>query len=80
MAFPEMFKSDEDVLQAFKVVIPYINQIVREDVVIGLTNLTEYIDYVPGKKLDIKITPGMPISNIPTIQECIKYDRVTYDD
>lgn len=80
MAFPEMFKTDEDVLQAFKVVIPYINQIVREDVVIGLTNLTEYIDYVPGKKLDIKITPGMTISNIPTIQECIKYDRVTYDD
>ena len=80
MAFPESIKTDEDILNAFKVVIPYINSIVREDVVIGLTNLTEYIDYVKGQKLDIKITPGMPIKNIPTIQECIKYDRVTYDD
>jgi len=80
MAFPETIKTDEDILNAFKVVIPYINSIVREDVVIGLTNLTEYIDYVKGQKLDIKITPGMPIKNIPTIQECIKYDRVTYDD
>ena len=80
MAFPESIKTDEDILNAFKVVIPYINTIVREDVVIGLTNLTEYIDYVKGQKLDIKITPGMPIKNIPTIQECIKYDRVTYDD
>ena len=80
MAFPDSIKTDEDILNAFKVVIPYINSIVREDVVIGLTNLTEYIDYVKGQKLDIKITPGMPIKNIPTIQECIKYDRVTYDD
>ena len=80
MAFPETIKTDEDILNAFKVVIPYINSIVREDVVIGLTNLTEYIDYVKGQKLDIKITPGMPIKNIPTIQECIKYDRITYDD
>lgn len=80
MAFPELIKSDEDILNAFKVVIPYINSIVREDVVIGLTNLTEYIDYVKGKTLDIKIKPGMPIKDIPTIQECIKYDRITYDD
>lgn len=80
MAFPETIRTDEDILNAFKVVIPYINSIVREDVVIGLTNLTEYIDYVKGQKLDIKITPGMPIKNIPTIQECIKFDRITYDD
>ena len=80
MAFPENIKTDEDILNAFKVVIPYINNIVREDVVIGLTNLTEYIDYVKGKKLDIKIDPSMPIKDIPTIQECIKYDRITYDD
>lgn len=80
MAFPENIKSDEDILNAFKVVIPYIHNIVREDVVIGLTNLTEYIDYVKGKKLDIKIDPSMPIKDIPTIQECIKYDRITYDD
>lgn len=80
MAFPENIKTDEDILNAFKVVIPYIHNIVREDVVIGLTNLTEYIDYVKGKKLDIKIDPSMPIKDIPTIQECIKYDRITYDD
>ncbi len=80
MPIPEQIKTDEDILNAFKVVIPYINGIVREDVVIGLTNLTEYIDYVKGEKLDIKIVPGMTISNIPTIQECIKYDRITYDD
>lgn len=79
MSIPEQM-SDEEILNAFKIVIPYINSIVREDVVIGLTNLTEYIDYVKGNKLDIKIKPGMPISGIPTIQECIKYNRVTYDD
>jgi len=80
MAFPDSIKSNEDILDAFKVVIPYINKVVREDVVIGLSNLTEYIDYVRGQKLDIKLAAGKPIRDIPTIQECIKYDRITYDD
>ena len=43
MALPESIKTNEDILNAFKVVIPYINHVVREDVVIGLTNTKEYI-------------------------------------
>lgn len=80
MAFPESFKTNQDILNAFKVVIPYINHIVREDVVIGLTDLNEYIGYAPGNKLHIDLPAGKPIAGIPTIQECIHQDRVTFDD
>lgn len=80
MALPASIKTNEDILNAFKVVIPYINHIVREDVVIGLTDAKEYIDYVPGKKLNIDLAAGKPIHNIPTIQECMHQNKDTFDD
>jgi uncharacterized protein YoxC len=80
MALPASIKTNEDILNAFKVVIPYINNIVREDIVIGLTDTKEYIDYVPGTKLNIDLAAGKPIQNIPTIQECMRQNKNTYDD
>ena len=80
MALPASIKTNEDILNAFKVVIPYINHIVREDVVIGLTDTKEYLDYIPGKKLDIDLEAGKPIQDIPTIQECLRKNQDTYDD
>ncbi len=80
MALPESIKTNEDILNAFKVVIPYINHVVREDVVIGLTNTKEYIGYARGTKLDIDLPAGKPIQGIPTIQECMNGNRDTFDD
>ena len=36
MGLPESIETNADLLNAFKVVIPYINHIVRDDIVIGL--------------------------------------------
>ena len=80
MALPASIKTNEDILNAFKVVIPYINHIVREDVVIGLTDTKEYLDYIPGKKLNIDLEAGKPIQDISTIQECLRKNQDTYDD
>ena len=80
MALPESIKTNEDILNAFKVVIPYINHVVREDVVIGLTNTKEYIDYARGTKLDIDLPAGKPIQGIPTIQDCMNGNHDTFDD
>ena len=32
------FKTNEEILQAFKLVLPYMNRIVREDMAVGLTD------------------------------------------
>ena len=73
-------KTNEEILNAFKIVLPYINQIVREDMVVGLTNKEEYIGYTPGKKLNIDISIGKKINQIPTIVECLQQNRATFDD
>ena len=80
MALPESMKTNQDILDAFKVVIPYINRVVREDIVIGLTNTTEYIDYVRGKDIDIDLAAGKPIRGIQTIEECLSMDKDTFAD
>ena len=80
MGFPENIKTNEDILNAFKVVIPYINHVVREDVVIGLANTKEYIGYARGEKLDIDLPAGKPVGDIPTIVECMNTKRDTFDD
>ena len=80
MALPEGIKTNEDILNAFKVVIPYINHVVREDIVIGLTNTTEYIDYVRGRNIDIDLAAGKPIKGIQTIEECLATNKDTFAD
>lgn len=62
MAFPENIRSDEDILDAFKVVMPYINHIVREDLAVGITSKKEFLEYVPGEKVNLQIKAGTPVS------------------
>lgn len=72
--------TDEEILQAIKIAMPYMNNIVREDMVVGLTNLTEYIGYYRAKKFELDIKEGKPINNIPTIVECINTGKTTFED
>jgi hypothetical protein len=80
MALPETIKTNEDILNAFKIVIPYINHIVREDMAIGLTDKTEYLDYVGGRSLSLDLPAGKPIAGIQTIEECIAGNKDTFAD
>lgn len=82
MIMPEnsIFKTNEDILEAFKLVLPYINKIAHEDMSVGLTDLEKYIaDYrAEGYALDIPY--GKPIKGIATIEECIREKKETFDD
>jgi len=80
MALPASIKTNEDILNAFKVVVPYIRHIVRDDIVIGLADTKEYIDYVPGLKLKLDLAAGKPVAGIPTIMECLEKDHDTFAD
>lgn len=80
MQYPESIKTNEDILNAFKVVLPYIHKIAREDMATGLTDLKEYLDYKPGKHLQLDLAAGKPIENITTIMQCIRENKTTTDD
>ena len=73
-------QTNEDILNAFKLVLPYLNKIVREDMAVGLTDLTEYLGYYRAREFELKLPNGTPIKGIPTIQECIRLGKETYAD
>lgn len=62
MTFPENIKSNEDILDAFKLVVPYINHVVREELAVGVTSTKEFLEFDPGAKLRLNIEAGKPIS------------------
>ncbi len=74
------FKTNEEILAAFKLVLPYLNHIVREDMAVGLTDLTEYLGYYKAKTFELDLPEGKPIADIDTIPECINKNKDTYAD
>lgn len=73
-------ESNEEILAAFKFVLPYLNHIVREDMAVGLTDLQEYLSYYRAKEFELDLPAGKPIEGIGTIKECIRTGKDTYAD
>ncbi|MCS4480211.1 hypothetical protein JQ035_07755 [Clostridium botulinum] len=46
------FQSNEEILAAFKLVLPYINKIIHEDMVVGLTDLENMLVIIELKNLN----------------------------
>jgi len=73
-------QTNEEILAAFNLVLPYLNRIVREDMAVGLTDLTEYLGYYRAKGFELNLPNGTPIKGIRTIVDCIRTNKDTYDD
>lgn len=64
--------TNEEILEAFKIVLPYINKIVRDDMVVGITDLSKYLDFHPAENFELDIYEGKEIQGVQTIEECIR--------
>lgn len=73
-------RSNEEILAAFKLVLPYLNRIVREDMAVGLTDLKEYLGYYRAREFELDLPTGKSIRDIDTIQECIRTGKDTHAD
>ena len=80
MGNEEKFQTNEEILAAFKLVLPYLNHIVREDMAVGLTDLKEYLGYYRAKKFELDLPEGKPIKGIQTIEESIRTAKDTFAD
>lgn len=66
------FKTNEEILEAFKIVLPYINSITPDDMAIVLTDLEKYIGYHNANEFTLDLSEGKSIKGIKTIEDCIK--------
>ncbi|WP_350345092.1 methyl-accepting chemotaxis protein [Proteinivorax tanatarense] len=76
----ESYKTNEEILAAFKVVLPYINRIAHEDMAVGLTDLEKYVGYYRADEFELDLPEGKPIEGIKNIQQCIKEQKDTIDN
>jgi uncharacterized protein YoxC len=72
--------TNEEIIAAFRLVLPYLNRIVREDMAVGLTDLKEYKAYYRAREFELDLPEGKPIKGISTIEECIRTGKDTYAD
>ena len=62
MAYPDTIKTDQDVLNAFVAVAPYLNRVIRQEVVICVTNTEKNLITVLNDKVKFSPAVGAPIT------------------
>ena len=62
MVYPDTIKTDQDVLDAFIAVAPYLDHVVRQDIAVGVTDKETTLALIPNSKLEFSPPVGTPIS------------------
>lgn len=70
--------SDEEILRAFAIVMPYLNQIIRDDTGFALSDCSHYLACVTANNFDTKVENGSKIMDIA--QQCIASGQVQRKD
>ena len=75
MALPETIKTNEDIINAFKAVLPYLNEVVEADIASVLSDGTTCIAFVPAKSFSIPLNVGDSMLEHPAIQDAMRTKR-----
>lgn len=60
------------ILQAFKVVAPFINDLMIDDIAVTITDTERYIEFVRGKQIPQIVEAGQKIPEGTVVGECLK--------
>ena len=77
MALPENIQTNEQLIDAFKLVLPYLNPILPDDTRLVISSPEAILDVAPAKHLQIKSTPGDSVRSIAVVQQAFNERRTT---
>ncbi len=77
MALPENIQTNEQLIDAFKLVLPYLNPILPDDTRLVISSPEVILDVAPAKHLQIKSSPGDSVRNIAVVQQAFNERRTT---
>ncbi len=77
MALPENIQTNEQLIDAFKLVLPYLNPILPDDTRLVISSPEAIIDVAPAKHLQIKSSPGDSVRGIAVVQNAFNERRPT---
>ena len=75
MALPETIKTNEDIINAFKAVLPYLNEVVEADITSVLSDGTKCLAVVPAKSFSLPLNVGDSMLEHPAIQDAMRTKR-----
>ena len=75
MALPETIKTNEDIINAFKAVLPYLNEVVEADITAVLSDGTKCLAVVPAKSFSLPLNVGDSMLEHPAIQDAMRTKR-----
>ncbi|WP_094606006.1 Putative sensory transducer protein YfmS [Sporomusa silvacetica DSM 10669] len=70
--------SDEEILRSFAVVIPFMNDMVRDDMAFGLSDLTKYIAYSAAETFELNVKYGN--EPVDAVKECLRTGKIQIID
>ena len=75
MALPETIKTNEDIINAFKAVLPYLNEVVEAEITSVLSDGTKCLAVVPAKSFSLPLNVGDSMLEHPAIQDAMRTKR-----
>lgn len=70
-----MTDSIDPALEHYLYVMPFLNNLMMSDVGVSVTDLEKYLYYQPGKKLDLKVSPGTPVKEGTVVAQAMREKR-----
>ena len=77
MALPENIQTNEQLIDAFKLVLPYLNPILPDDTRLVISSPEAIIDVAPAKHLQLKSSPGDSVRSVAVVQQAFNERRTT---
>ncbi|WP_229704014.1 methyl-accepting chemotaxis protein [Caldalkalibacillus thermarum] len=72
---PDSKADNADILEAFIKVAPYLNQLINDDITVGIYNTEKLLLNVPGKTFSLNVQKGDPLKEGDIITEAIKQNK-----
>ena len=77
MALPENIQTNEQLIDAFKLVLPYLNPILPDDTRLVISSPEAILDVAPAKHLQLKSSPGDSVRSVAVVQQAFNERRTT---
>jgi len=69
-----------DIFDSYKIVLPNIKNMMQMDIAVGLTNLTEFLEYYSANSFDLNARPGQKIKEGEPLWQTIKGNKTVEID
>ncbi|MCK0471751.1 methyl-accepting chemotaxis protein [Halalkalibacter sp. APA_J-10(15)] len=68
-------KSNQEIIQAFERVAPFLNELIQDDITVGIYDTEKLIVNIPGKTFSLNVKPGDPLAEGDIITNAIRNNQ-----